>query len=163
MNPALSAPLNIRLARDRDLSEVTRITLESFEGIAIDQQVEQRVGLVNGHDWRWRKARQLGEDFAANPAGCFVAEEVGKILGYITTREDRAAGRGRIPNLAVDAAARGRGLGRQLVEHAVAHLRREGLSFVMIETMANNPIGQRLYPSCGFEEVGRQIHFVRKL
>jgi ribosomal protein S18 acetylase RimI-like enzyme len=33
----------------------------------------------------------------------------------------------------------------------------------MIETMENNAIGQRLYPSFGFEEVGRQIHYALKL
>jgi ribosomal protein S18 acetylase RimI-like enzyme len=33
----------------------------------------------------------------------------------------------------------------------------------MIETMTHNPIGQHLYPSCGFEEIGRQIHYALKL
>jgi ribosomal protein S18 acetylase RimI-like enzyme len=155
--------VNIRPCQAADLPEVIRITLEGFTGIAIDEQVEARVGLVNGHDWRWRKARQIEEDFAVNPAGCFVAAEKGTVLGYITTRVDRAAGKGRIPNLAVDAAARGRGIGRRLIEHALDYFRREGLAFAMIETMENNPVGQHLYPSCGFAEVGRQIHFVCKL
>jgi ribosomal protein S18 acetylase RimI-like enzyme len=29
--------------------------------------------------------------------------------------------------------------------------------------MASNAIGQHLYPSCGFEEVARQVHFAMKL
>jgi hypothetical protein len=33
----------------------------------------------------------------------------------------------------------------------------------MIETMAGNEVGQHLYPSCGFTEVARQIHFAMKL
>jgi len=129
----------------------------------MDQNVELRVGMVNGHDWQWRKARQIEEDFAANPAGCFVAEQEGRVLGYITTRVDREAGKGRIPNLAVAAAARGQGLGRRLIEHALAYFRAEGMSFAMVETMEGNAIGERLYPSCGFEEVGRLVHFVCKL
>jgi len=32
-----------------------------------------------------------------------------------------------------------------------------------IETMASNVIGQNLYPSCGFEEIGRQVHFAMRL
>lgn len=157
--------MNIRPCRAEDLTEVTRLTLEGFAGIAIDQNVERRLGLgaINGHDWRWRKARQIEEDFAAHLPGCFVAEESGRVLGYITTRVDREAGKGRIPNLAVDAASRGRGIGRRLIEHALDYFRREGLAFAMIETMENNPVGQRLYPSCGFEEVGRQIHYACKL
>jgi hypothetical protein len=37
------------------------------------------------------------------------------------------------------------------------------MSFAVIETMAYNEVGNHLYPSCGFIEVGRQVHFARKL
>ena len=63
----------------------------------------------------------------------------------------------------MDKLARSRGIGRQLIEHALAYFRREGMTFAMIETMVNNPVGQHLYPSCGFVEAGRQIHYARKL
>jgi hypothetical protein len=33
----------------------------------------------------------------------------------------------------------------------------------VIETMAQNAVGQHLYPACGFVEVARQAHFARKL
>lgn len=151
--------VTIRLVRQDDLEELRRITVEGFDGTAIDQRVEQALGLLSGHDWRWRKARHLDEDVAANPEGCFVAEHNGRVLGYITTRLDHASGKGRIPNLAVDAKAQKQGIGRQLIEHAMNYFRREGMSFVMIETMENNSVGQHLYPACGFVEVGRQIHF----
>lgn len=155
--------MNIRLYHAGDLDELKRITIEGFEGIAIDQNVERELGVVGGHDWRWRKARHVDEDIEANPNGVFVAEADGKVLGYISTRLDPEAGKGRIPNLAVDKAARGGGIGRKLIEHALEYFRREGMAFAMIETMANNPVGQHLYPSCGFVETGRQIHFAVKL
>ena len=154
--------MKIRPYQSNDLEELRRITIEGFEGIAIDQNVEKAFGELNGHDWRWRKARHVDEDVIANPAGVFVAELEG-VVGYVSTRIDYEAGKGRIPNLAVDRAARGRGIGRLLIEHAVDYLRREGMAFVMIETMENNPVGQHLYPSCGFVETGRQIHYARKL
>ena len=154
--------MKIRPYESSDLEELKRITIEGFDGIAIDQNVETAIGVLNGHDWRWRKARHVDEDICANPSGVFVAEE-GPILGYISTRLDYEAGKGRIPNLAVDKAVRGRGIGRSLIEHAINYLRSEGMAFVMIETMENNPIGQHLYPSCGFVETGRQIHFAMKL
>jgi len=155
--------MKIRLYQPSDLDELKRMTVEGFEGIAIDQNVERALGVVGKHDWRWRKARHVDEDVAANPDGVFVAEEDDKALGYISTRLDRDAGKGRIPNLAVDKAAQGRGIGRQLIGHALDYFRREGMAFAMIETMANNPIGQHLYPSCGFVEAGRQIHYAMKL
>lgn len=155
--------MNIRLYQTSDLDELKRITIEGFEGIAIDQNVERELGAVGQHDWRWRKARHVDEDIEANPNGVFVAEADGKLLGYISTRLDPEAGKGRIPNLAVDKAARGGGIGRRLIEHALEYFRREGMAFAMIETMENNPVGRHLYPSCGFVETGRQIHFAVKL
>lgn len=155
--------MTIRLYAPADLETLRRITTEGFDGTAIDQSVERELGIVGGRDWRWRKARQIDEDCAANPSGVFVAETDGKILGYITTLIDREAGKGRIPNLAVDASARGSGIGRKLIEHALDYFRREGLAFAMIETMTNNAAGQHLYPSCGFIEVARQIHYAVKL
>lgn len=155
--------IHIRLYQPADLAELKRLTLEGFEGIAIDQMVEKECGIINGHDWRWRKARHIDDDVAANPSGVFVAEAEGKVVGYITTRIDREIGKGRIPNLAVDATARGQGLGRRLIEHALAYFREQGMAYAMIETMAYNEVGNHLYPSCGFKEVGRQIHFAMKL
>ena len=58
---------------------------------------------------------------------------------------------------------RGKGLGRRLIEHALDYFRREGLVYAVIETMAQNAIGEHLYPACGFQEVARQIHFARRL
>jgi len=155
--------MNIRLYQASDLNELKRITIEGFEGIAIDQSVENALGILSGFDWRWRKARHVDEDVGANSTGVFVAEEFGKVLGYISTRVDYDAGQGRIPNLAVDQSVRGRGIGRLLIEHALDYFRREGMSFATIETMDNNPVGQHLYPSCGFVETCRQIHFAKKL
>ncbi|MEI6036441.1 MAG: GNAT family N-acetyltransferase [Planctomycetota bacterium] len=155
--------MNIRLYHSSDLDELKRMTVEGFEGIAIDQNVERELGIMGERDWRWRKARHVDEDIAANPDGVFVAEEEGKVLGYISTRIDGEAGKGRIPNLAVDKIAQGRGVGRQLIEHALDYFRHEGMAFAMIETMVNNPVGQHLYPSCGFVEAGRQIHYAVKL
>jgi ribosomal protein S18 acetylase RimI-like enzyme len=155
--------MNIRPFQSSDLEELRRITVEGFEGIAIDQNVERELGLLGGHDWKWRKAKHVDEDVACNPAGVFVAVQDGSILGYISTRLDREASKGRIPNLAVDRNARNLGTGRKLIEHALAYFKREGMAFAMIETMVNNPIGQHLYPSCGFVEAGRQIHYAVKL
>jgi ribosomal protein S18 acetylase RimI-like enzyme len=153
----------IRVCAQSDLDELKRITVEAFEGLALDQRVEEKLGALNGRDWRWRKARDIEEDVLANPRGVFVAVEDGRILGYISTRLDREAGKGRIPNLAAKADARGIGLGRRLIEHALEYFRQEGMAYAMIETMTYNEVGNYLYPACGFVEVGRQVHFARKL
>lgn len=146
-----------------DLDDLKRITVDSFQGIAFDQMVEERFGLLNGHDWRWRKSRQIEDDVTANAAGVFIAEESGKMVGYITSTVDRAAAKGRIPNLAVIAEARGKGIGRLLIMHALEYFKREGLAYAVIETMEGNEVGHHLYSSCGFYEIGRQVQFAIKL
>lgn len=158
----------IRVARPDDLEDLKRITIESFSEVTLERNLEDALGVLHGHDWAWRKSRHLDEDLAANPSGVFVAvasEAAGgeRILGYITTRVDPPVGKGRIPNLAVTSEARRAGLGKALIEHALDYFRGLGLSFAMIETMAQNQAGQTLYPAAGFVEVARQIHYARRL
>ncbi len=153
----------IRTFQINDLDRLKELTIASFGGVTLEQNIEEKLGLLHGHDWRWRKARHIDDDVASNPQGIFVAEKDGEIIGYITTRLDPETGRGRIPNLAVDANVRGQGIGRMLIEHALEYFRKQGMSFAVIETMAQNEIGNHLYPSCGFQEVARQVHFARKL
>ena len=155
--------MHIRPYRREDLPALKAITVAAFDGVSIDQGIENEFGLVNGHDWRWRKARHLDEDAAREPGGIFVAEHDGQPIGYITTWQDRAAGIGHIPNIAIAAEFRGHGLGRQLIEHALDHFRQSGLSHAKIETLVQNEVGNHLYRSLGFREVARQIHFVADL
>ncbi|MFP6902918.1 MAG: GNAT family N-acetyltransferase, partial [Verrucomicrobiia bacterium] len=63
----------------------------------------------------------------------------------------------------VAASARGHGIGRALIEHALDYFRKENLAYVVIETMETNPIGQTLYPATGFQEIARQVHYAQRL
>ena len=159
----MNASVIIRPYRPEDLAVLQRITIEGFGSVSLDSLLEARFGTWCEQDWRVRKAEQIADDCAVNPAGVFVAELAGGIVGFITTRVDAPSRKGRIPNLAVSEQARGSGLGRRLVEHALSHLRATGMKIAQIETMANNPVGQHLYPSCGFEEITRQVHYAMEL
>ena len=55
------------------------------------------------------------------------------------------------------------GLGRRLIEHALAHFRAAGMTVAKIETLEQNPVGRHLYPSVGFIEVARQVHYAMPL
>jgi ribosomal protein S18 acetylase RimI-like enzyme len=153
----------IRAYHPGDLAALETIIVEAFEGVSIDEGIEKAFGVVNGRDWRWRKARHLHDDVARDPAGVFVAELDGKVVGFITTWLDRDAGFGMIPNLAISRDHRNQGIGRRLIEHALDHFRNSGMTHARIETLVQNARGEHLYESCGFREVSRQIHFAMEL
>ncbi len=153
----------IRPYRPEDLPRLREITIEAFPEVSIDRNIEQQFGFVGGHDWRDRKAMSIDRDCEANPAGVFVAEEDGHIAGYVTTRVDPYSHIGQIPNVAVEAASRSRGLGTALLRYAMDYLADQGMVMCRIETLEQNQRGQELYPKFGFREVARQIHYAAPL
>src|SRR4051794_30609521 len=155
--------MKIRPFQPDDLAAIQRITVESFEGVSIDRNIEVAFGPVAGRSWQERKARDAAVDAEVHPAGVFVAEAAGKGQGYITTRLDPFTGIGRIPNPAVTPAAPGAGGGSPPIRHAVQDLADQGMAMAKIETLVQNERGQALYPRFGFREVARQIHYVMSL
>lgn len=153
----------IRPFEEPDRETLKAITVEVFGPSAIDFYIEEKFGIVAGRDWKWRKARHVDDDIASNPGGIFVFEDEGTIVGYVTILFDRGASIGRIPNLAVTARAQGRGIGRKLLDHALDYIKANGMTLAKIETLVGNEVGMHLYPAMGFEEVSRQIHYVKKL
>ena len=75
----------IRLFKPADLEAIKRLTVDSFAGVTLEQNVEEALGELGGHDWKWRKARHVDEDVAAAHVGIFVAEYQGRVAGYIST------------------------------------------------------------------------------
>jgi len=150
---------HIRLHCPADWPRLREITSEAFEGVSIDRAIEQTLATRCRLGWEQRKWRSIEEDLARQPDGVFVAEVARQVAGYVTTRVDSESGVGWIPNLAVDAVFRGQGIGRALLQHAVMFFRKRGLVQARIETLQQNPVGQKLYPSLGFQEVARQIHY----
>ena len=154
----------IRPFQASDLDRLKQITAICFDGVSIDRNIEEKFGPIGDQDWRFRKLRHIDADVAGEHArGVFVYEQDGEILGYITTRLDRDTGIGWIPNMAVDPKNQGSGLGRQLMEHALAFMRCEGMEAAKIETLEQNAVGSRFYPDVGFEDVGHQIHYLMRL
>ena len=155
--------MTIRPYRSDDLPRVQQITVDSFEGVSIDRNIEAQFGPVAGKTWQERKARDVTTDCEVQPEGVFIAEAEDEVVGYVTTRLDRFTRIGRIPNLAIDPRYRGHGLGTELIEHAIAWMREQGMAMAKIETLVQNERGQALYPRFGFREVARQIHYVMPL
>ena len=146
-----------------DLSRIKAITVEAFDGVSIDRNIDALLGSLGTLGWQERKAKHLDVDLARPEAMILVAETDQRVVGYISTWIDREAGQGFIPNLAVDQVWRGNGIGRNLIQRAMAYFREQGVAQVRIETLDQNDVGQKLYPSLGFVEVARQIHYCMNL
>ena len=155
----------IRPYRAADLPRLQEITAQTFGPVSIDRNMEEQFGEFGQGGWRGRKVAAIADDCRLQPDGVFVVEEraSGHVAGYVTTRLNATSRVGWIPNLAVDPAHQGKGLGRALLEHAIEFFRQSGMQVAKIETLEQNPIGQSLYPSLGFKEVARQIHFAMRL
>ena len=153
----------IRPYKPKDLEALKKITIICFEGVSIDHNIEEKFGQFADTDWRVRKAKHMDDDVGANPEGVFVYEDVGKVMGYITTRIDRESKIGGIPNLAVLPECQGKGVGKALMKAAFDYFEEQGMVVAKIETLAQNDIGQIFYPRSGFVEVARQIHYAMPL
>ena len=160
----MSDDLHIRAYAPTDLPRLQEITAQTFGPVSIDRNMEQKLGGFGQGDWRGRKVAAIADDCRAQPDGVFVAEDArGQVVGYVTTRLNLVSAIGWIPNLAVDPAWQGRGLGRALLVHALEFFRASGMQVAKIETLEQNPVGQKLYPSLGFVEVARQVHYAMRL
>lgn len=150
-------------ARADDADAVVAITRETFDGVGMDQAIENVLAPLPGLPWQDLKGRQVRREIADTPGDCFVARIGDEVVGYITTRTLIPDLRGQILNLAVAAGHQGKGIGRKLLNRALEHFRRLGFRQVKIETLVCNEIGSHLYPAVGFREVARQIHYVMEL
>jgi ribosomal protein S18 acetylase RimI-like enzyme len=155
----------IRPYRETDRQVLRDLTVEAFQGVSIDHNIDEVLGPVAGRDWRWRKGRHIDRDIDAQGGELAVAEEVetGRAVGYVTMLLDQETLIGWIDNLAVADDVRNQGLGRRLLEHALDRFRAGGMTVAKIETLEQNPVGQYLYPALGFREVARQIHYAMDL
>ena len=154
----------IRNYRPEDLEQLKEITAICFQGTSIDRNIEEKLGLLGNRDWRWRKLRHIDADVEGdNARGVFVCEADGQVVGYITARIDSESKIGWIPNMGILPEHQGSGLGKRLMQTALDYLRDQGMECAKIETLEQNPVTSQFYPSVGFQEVARQIHYIKSL
>ena len=85
-----------------------------------------------------------------------VAERSGELVGvlqlsFLPGLSHRGAWRAQIEGVRVASSARGGGLGRTLLEHAIARARERGCRLVQLTSDKRRADAQRFYASLGFE------------
>lgn len=104
--------------------------------------------------------RSFRFELTDNPASrCWVAELEGQIVGMIVVwlLVDEA----HIATIATHPDYRRKGIGKQLLSHALRHLMDEGARSSFLEVRESNYAAQDLYRKFGYEETGRRRRYYK--
>lgn len=137
---------SIRPATPRDVEPVVRIYVESWNvGFGpLMPPIEADAGRVE----RWR--RDLG---SPPPARWWVAEESGRIAGFVGIRPSRDPvdpTLGEIDTIAVAPAVWRKGVGSRLMSAALDGLRADGYRLALLWTLDRYPLGASFYAAMGW-------------
>lgn len=141
-----AAGTTIRPFRDEDLAGLLTVNARAFA-----EHPEQR-----DMD-RAEFERRASSDWF-DPAGLFVAEQGGDIVGFHWTKVDESTG--EVYVLAVDPDHHGTGLGAALLRRGLDHLADARVNAVELYVEEANAGALDLYTSAGFSEVGRDVLYV---
>lgn len=94
-----------------------------------------------------------------DPAGFFLAERDGRLVGFHWTKIHGAERAGEVYVVGVDPAGQGGGLGRALTLTGLHYLRERGLPTVILYVDESNTAAIRLYESLGFSHAGTDVMF----
>jgi ribosomal-protein-alanine N-acetyltransferase len=108
--------------------------------------------------WSSKAFREALQAASMRALGAF--DEAGSLIGYAFAQV--AADEGEILNIAVAPAARGRGVGTDILAAMLNRLRREGIRTVYLEVRQSNEAAIRLYRRAGFGVLGSRPEYYRK-
>jgi putative acetyltransferase len=136
--PSHDGPCVLRRAKPGDRDAVVTLVFDTLRSFGIQPE-------PHGLDADVIRFGESGEPSVAE----FVAEIEGRVVGSVALR-DRGDGTGHISKFFVDAAERGKGIGRALLEAAMSHARERGLHELDLETRSQFEAAVHLYESTGW-------------
>lgn len=130
----MSKPWAIRLAIEADLDDIMQIERECFASDA------------------W-SADGMYDELTGAEKFYIVATIDEKLVGYAGLNKQPVVHQSDIQTIAVSPTLRGKGLGRDLMEHLLAEAKRCNCTEVFLEVRADNPVARKLYETLGFEQI----------
>ena len=128
--------------------------------------VVERHGALYAEEYGWDErfealvagiVARFVKHFDAARERCWIAEIDGERVGAVfVVKQSRSTAKLRL--LIVEPAARGRGLGRRLVEECIAFARAKGYRKLALWTQSNLAAARAIYKRCGFRLVRKERH-----
>lgn len=153
--------LIVRRAGPRDLPAVAQLVAAFRDALGRERPTRGEI------------ARRLDRLLGDPAVTLGLAAESGAVLGYALQRRHFSlwaeGGAAVLEDLFVAEPARGRGIGRRLVEHAVGEARKAGCEALSLDTNEHNAASTALYSGLGFTcerarwDGGRQIRYDLRL
>ncbi|MFN3870152.1 MAG: GNAT family N-acetyltransferase [Aquificaceae bacterium] len=147
--------MNLRRAQEKDIPYLIQVYLKSYKGL--EEYSYTHPDDVQAYlNWLFRR----------DVAGIWIAEEKGKIVGFVASdgnwfskREGKVVG--AIHELVVLPEGRGKGVGRLLVEKALEYFKSRGLDTAELWVGDQNRQALDFYKKLGFEEKDRFNYWIR--
>ena len=155
--------VTIRTYQAADEQQVRKLTIDSFDGVSIDQNFDNLTGWRRSPGWEERKWAASVEVLQDSPENSFVAESDDRVIGFVSCTVSSVTRVGRIMDLAVEQSYRRKGIGARLIERSLEHFRAREMAIAKIETLEQNEAGRSLYPRFGFRQVANQVHYMMEL
>ncbi len=153
-------PLQFRPPVPAEYPRIAEMVIESFAPITWFRKLDERIGPVNGKDWRARWQTRMRDVFARE---IVLIGEDEEIVAMSSGTLDRESTMTYIDLLAVDRRFQGRGYGREMLEGMMQHMKVLGARYVHLDCLTDNDTANALYRAEGFEEVARQIRWFRAI
>lgn len=111
------------------------------------------------------KGEEVRQQALTNPEHCWICEEEGKVVGFITFALDYQRQGGEILNNAADPDCGIKGIGQQMYQAVLDYFRREGMQFVKVTTGLDegHARARRAYERAGFNRALPYVTYFQEL
>jgi GNAT superfamily N-acetyltransferase len=147
--------VKIRPFEPSDLDQVVALSLRAWEPVfaSLRDLLGDPLFLRLHPDWRADQTTVVEESCSREDLDVFIADSDGRVVGFVGVALNvHRTGMGEIEIIAVDADHQRLGIATQLTNHALGHMRQQGMNMAMVETGGDPGHGpaRATYSATGF-------------
>ena len=147
--------IEIREFRESDLEAIVELSLRAWQPVfdSLREVLGDPIFFRLKPDWRVAQAEEVAGSCTSDERDAFVAVAEGRPIGFVTVALNAFNERmGVIEIIGVDPDYQRRGVATRLSEHALDHMRRQGMDIAAVETGGDpgHAPARAAYESLGF-------------